>query len=80
MVFQADFKATWERHTACRCLSASWSYWAESNACKIDLRAIQSFITSYENVLNGFEAASMTEAVESANKVLERIENPFSKP
>ena len=40
---------------------------------------MQSFITSCENVLNGFEAASMTEAVESANKVLERIEIPFSK-
>ena len=31
-----------------------------------------------EIILNGFKAASITEAVESANTVLERIENPFS--
>ena len=32
-----------------------------------------------EIIRNGFEAASITEAVESANTVLERIENPFSE-
>ena len=32
-----------------------------------------------EILLNGFKAASITEAVEPANTVLERIENPFSK-
>ena len=32
-----------------------------------------------EIILNGFKAASITEAVESANAMLERIENPFSK-
>ena len=32
-----------------------------------------------EIILNGFKAASITEAVESANTVLERIENPFSE-
>ena len=31
-----------------------------------------------EIILNGFKVASITEAVESANTVLERIENPFS--
>ena len=31
-----------------------------------------------EIILNGFKAASITEAVESANTVLERIENPLS--
>ena len=30
-----------------------------------------------ESILNGFKAAGITEAVESANAVLERIENPF---
>ena len=30
-------------------------------------------------ILNGFKTASITEAVESANTVLERIENPFSE-
>ena len=30
-----------------------------------------------EIILNGFKAAGITEAVESANAVLERIENPF---
>ena len=30
-------------------------------------------------ILNGFKAAGITEAVESANTVLERIENPFSE-
>ena len=30
-----------------------------------------------EIIVNGFKAASNTEAVESANAVLERIENPF---
>ena len=32
-----------------------------------------------EIILNGFKAASITEAVESAIALLERIENPFSK-
>ena len=32
-----------------------------------------------EIILDGFKAASITEAVESANTVLERIENPFSE-
>ena len=32
-----------------------------------------------EIILNGFKAASITDAVESANAALERIENPFSK-
>ena len=32
-----------------------------------------------EIILNGRKAASITEAVESANTVLERIENPFSE-
>ena len=32
-----------------------------------------------ETNLNGFKAASITETVKSANTVLERIENPFSK-
>ena len=32
-----------------------------------------------EIILNDFKAASITEAVESANAALERIENPFSK-
>ena len=32
-----------------------------------------------EIILNGFKAASITEEVEPANTVLERIENPFSK-
>ena len=32
-----------------------------------------------EIILDGFKAASFTEAVESANTVLERIENPFSE-
>ena len=32
-----------------------------------------------EIILNGFKAASITEAVESANRVLERIESPFSE-
>ena len=32
-----------------------------------------------EIMLNGFKAVSMTEAAESANTVLERIENPFSE-
>ena len=32
-----------------------------------------------EIVLNGFKAASITEVVESANTVLERMENPFSE-
>ena len=32
-----------------------------------------------EIILNGFKASSITEAVESANTVLERIENPFSE-
>ena len=32
-----------------------------------------------EITLNGFKAAGITEAVESANTVLERIENPFSE-
>ena len=44
MVFQAGFIATWERYTACRCSKISCSYWAESNACKIDLGAMQSFM------------------------------------
>ena len=30
-----------------------------------------------EIILNGFKAAGITEVVESANAVLERIENPF---
>ena len=46
MVFQAGFTATWERDTACRYQSMSWSYWAESNACKMDLGATQSFTSS----------------------------------
>ena len=32
-----------------------------------------------EIILNGFKAASITEAVESANTVLERIENPLER-
>ena len=32
-----------------------------------------------EIILNGFKAGSITEAAESANTVLERIENLFSK-
>ena len=32
-----------------------------------------------EIILNGFKASSIKEAVESANTVLERIENPFSE-
>ena len=28
-------------------------------------------------VLNGFESAGITEAVQKSNKVFERIENPF---
>ena len=32
-----------------------------------------------EIIGNGFKVASITEAVESANTVLERIENPFSE-
>ena len=32
-----------------------------------------------EIILNGFKANSITEAVESANTVRQRIENPFSK-
>ena len=32
-----------------------------------------------EIILNGFKAAGITEAVESASAVLQRIENPFTK-
>ena len=46
MVFQVGFTATWERYTGCRCWSNSWSYWTESNACKMDLGAIQSFMSA----------------------------------
>ena len=47
----------------------------------MDLGAVQSFMYNHlchqtEIILNGFKAANITEAVESANTVLERIENP----
>ena len=32
-----------------------------------------------EIILHGFNATGITDAVESANTVLERIENPFSE-
>ena len=73
-VNQAGFTATRERHTACRCSSISRSYSVESNACKMDFASIPFFIYSKRDILNGFKAASITEAVESANTVLERIE------
>ena len=37
------------------------------------------YVEINEIILNGFKAASIIEAVESANRVLERIESPFSE-
>ena len=34
------------------------------------------FCRQNENILNGFKATRITEAVEAANTMLERIENP----
>ena len=56
MVFQAGFIATWERYTACRCLKISCSYWAESNACKIDLGAMQSFMSLKRDYAKSFQS------------------------
>ena len=46
MVLHAGFIATCERYTACRCSGISWFYWAENNPYRMDLGAIQLFMSS----------------------------------
>ena len=48
-------------------------------SCKMDLGVVQYLCHQNKIILNGFKAASITEAVGSANTVLERIENSFNE-
>ena len=75
MVFTASFPAIGERPadvkvslnlTELRVMDAKWISKLYDYLCAQD-----------EIILNGFKVAGITEAVESANAVLERIENPF---
>ena len=73
MVFQAGFKATWERYTTAdfkvslglierKVMHAKWILELYNHLCHQN-----------EIILNGFKAASITGAVESANTVIERF-------
>ena len=43
------------------------------------ISALYDYLCDQKEILNGFKAAGITEGVESASAVLQKIENPFTK-